>query len=153
MFIVEVHIKKIISMIILVTIPFLAGMGSMQGPSSPEKIPVPVKQYHATFVDQMDITTECKEVSIEGAIYLEGKRGEGNYTISFSQQVLSLRRLLDKSRTDATGTSLYTFRCPCLTIDATDFLKIRVPDLYALIVGMADFMTHYWFFPTYLTNS
>jgi hypothetical protein len=82
--------KKFISMIILVTIPLLAGMGSMQGPSSPEKIPVPVKQYHATFVDQMDITTECKEVSIEGAIYLEGKRGEGNYTISFDniEQVL-----------------------------------------------------------------
>lgn len=82
--------KKIISSIILATIPFLAGMGSMQGPSSPEKIPVPVKQYHATFVDQTDVTTECTEMSIEGAIYLEGKRGEGIYTISFDniEQVL-----------------------------------------------------------------
>ncbi len=82
--------KKLITMIILMTIPFLAGMGSMQGPSSPEKIPVPVKQYDATFVDQMDVTTECKDASIEGAIYLEGKRGEGNYTISFDkiEQVL-----------------------------------------------------------------
>jgi len=90
MVVVEVHMKKIISVIILVTIPFLVGMGSMQGPSSPEKIPVPAKQYHATFVDQMDVTAECKEVSIEGAIYLEGKRGEGNYTISFDniEQVL-----------------------------------------------------------------
>jgi hypothetical protein len=75
--------KKIISIIILATIPFLAGMGSMQGPSSPEKIPVPVKQYYASFVDQTDITTECTEMSIDGAIYLEGKRGEGIYTISF----------------------------------------------------------------------
>lgn len=82
--------KKIISMIILVTIPFLTGMGSMQGSSSPEKIPVPVGQYYATFIDQRDVTTECREVSIEGAIYLEGKRGEGNYTISFDniEQVL-----------------------------------------------------------------
>jgi len=83
MLVVEVPMKRIISIIILATIPFLAGMGSMQGPSSPEKIPVPVKQYHATFVDQMDVATECTEMSIEGAIYLEGKRGEGNYTISF----------------------------------------------------------------------
>jgi hypothetical protein len=82
--------KKIISMIVLMTVPFLTGMGSMQGPSSPEKIPIPVKQYHATFVDQMDVMAECKDVSIEGAIYLEGKRGEGNYTISFDniEQVL-----------------------------------------------------------------
>jgi hypothetical protein len=90
MLVMEVPVKKIISIIILATIPFLAGMGSMQGPSSPEKIPVPVKQYHAAFVDQTDITTECTEMSIEGAIYLEGKRGEGIYTISFDniEQVL-----------------------------------------------------------------
>ncbi|HBB18795.1 MAG: hypothetical protein A3J94_07020 [Syntrophus sp. RIFOXYC2_FULL_54_9] len=82
--------KRFISMIILVTIPFLAGMGSLQGPSSPEKIPVPVKQYDATFLDQMDVTAQCKEVSIEGAVYLEGRRGEGSYTISFDniEQVL-----------------------------------------------------------------
>jgi hypothetical protein len=80
----------VVAMVILMTIPFLAGMGSMQGPSSPEKIPVPIKQYHASFVDQMDVATECSEASIEGAIYLEGKRGEGNYTISFDniEQVL-----------------------------------------------------------------
>lgn len=82
--------KKMIFMILLAAVPFLSGMGSMQGPSSPEKIPVPVKQYHATFVDQMDVTTECREISIEGAVYLEGKRGEGSYTISFDsiEQVL-----------------------------------------------------------------
>ncbi|MBM4314662.1 MAG: hypothetical protein FJ122_12220 [Deltaproteobacteria bacterium] len=82
--------KKMIFMILLATVPFLSGMGSMQGSSSPEKIPIPVKKYHATFVDQMDVTTECKEVSIEGAVYLEGKRGEGSYTISFDsiEQVL-----------------------------------------------------------------
>lgn len=75
--------KRGIAVIILAAIPFLAGMGSMQGPSASEKIPVPVKQYHATFIDQMDILTECRDASIEGAVYLEGKRGEGIYTISF----------------------------------------------------------------------
>lgn len=75
--------KKIILMLILTTIPILAGMGAMQGPTSPEKIPVPAKLYQATFVDQMGVVTECTEISIEGAIYLEGKRGEGNYTIAF----------------------------------------------------------------------
>jgi len=82
--------KKMIFMILLATVPFLSGMGSILGSSSPEKIPIPVKKYHATFVDQMDVTTECKEVSIEGAVYLEGKRGEGSYTISFDsiEQVL-----------------------------------------------------------------
>jgi hypothetical protein len=90
MLVMEVSMKKIISIIILAVIPFLAGMGSMQGPSSPGKIPVPVKQYHATFVDQTDVATECTEMSIEGAIYMEGKRGEGIYTISFDniEQVL-----------------------------------------------------------------
>lgn len=80
----------VISLFILATVPFLSGMGSMQAPSTPGKIPVPVKQYQATFVDQADVATECTEVSIEGAVYLEGKRGEGNYTISFDgiEQVL-----------------------------------------------------------------
>ena len=58
-------------------------MGSLQGPAPAEKIPIPVKKYNATFVDQMDVITECTHVSIEGATFLEGKRGEGNYTISF----------------------------------------------------------------------
>jgi len=34
-------------------------------------------------MDQTDVFTECTHVSIEGATFLEGKRGEGSYTISF----------------------------------------------------------------------
>ena len=63
--------------------PFLLGMGSLQGPASPEKIPVPVKKYTATVLDQTDVVAQCGDVSIEGETFLEGKRGEGNYTISF----------------------------------------------------------------------
>jgi hypothetical protein len=68
---------------LLIAIPVLIGMGSLQGPTSPEKIPLPVKKFTAVFVDQMDVATDCSEASIEGTTFLEGKRGEGTYTISF----------------------------------------------------------------------
>ncbi|MBM4315768.1 MAG: hypothetical protein FJ122_17885 [Deltaproteobacteria bacterium] len=101
--------KRIILTAILATIPVLAGMGAMQGPASPDKIPVPAKPYHATFVDQMDVATECTELTIEGAVYLEGKRGEGNYTISFDniEQVtfrLAAERLIGTVKLDGGGT-------------------------------------------------
>jgi hypothetical protein len=76
-------IKRIGCFFLLITIPVLMGMGSLQGPASPEKIPIPVRKYTAVFLDQMDIATDCSEASIEGITYLEGKRGEGTYTISF----------------------------------------------------------------------
>ncbi|MBU4371520.1 MAG: hypothetical protein KKH02_00960 [Proteobacteria bacterium] len=68
---------------LLLAIPALLGMGSLQGPATPEKIPIPVKKYFAVYVDQTDVITECSEASIDGATFLEGKRGEGTYTISF----------------------------------------------------------------------
>jgi hypothetical protein len=68
---------------LLAAAPLLLGMGSMQGPSKPEKIPTPVKKFTVTFADQMDVVTECTDASIEGSTFLDGKRGEGNYTVSF----------------------------------------------------------------------
>jgi hypothetical protein len=68
--------KKFISAIILLTsVPLLLGMGSLQRQAPAEKMPILVKQYNATFVDQADVFTECTHVSIEGATFLEGKRG------------------------------------------------------------------------------
>jgi hypothetical protein len=87
----EVSMKKMFSvLLLLMLLPLLSGMGSMQGTATPEKMPVPAKKFNATFVDQSDVITECSEVSIEGATYFDGKRGEGNYTISFDniEQVL-----------------------------------------------------------------
>jgi hypothetical protein len=72
-------------LIMLVLLPVIAGMGSNMGASSPDKIPVPDKKYSATFIDQMDVVTECTEVSFEGKTFLEGKRGEGTYTIPFEK--------------------------------------------------------------------
>lgn len=101
--------RRIILMALLATVPLLTGMGAMQGPSSPDKIPVPAKQYHATFVDQMDVATECTEMTIEGAVYLEGKKGEGNYTVSFEniEKVsfrLAAERLIGAVQLDGGGT-------------------------------------------------
>jgi len=61
---------------------FLTGMSSLSG-NSPEKIPLPEKKFMATFIDQSDIVTECRNVSIEGATFISGKRGEGTFTIPF----------------------------------------------------------------------
>lgn len=76
-------IKWIAYIFLFSAVPVLTGMGSLQGPSSTDSIPLPVKKFDAVFVDQMNVITECSEVSIEGATFLEGKRGDGNYTISF----------------------------------------------------------------------
>jgi hypothetical protein len=69
--------------VLLMFVPVLMGMGSPFGQSSPEKIPVPAKKFAVTFVDQMDVVTECTDASIEGGTFIEGKRGDGNNTISF----------------------------------------------------------------------
>jgi hypothetical protein len=75
--------RFIAAIFLLASVPLLVAMGSIQGPASPDKIPVTAKKFSATFVDQMDVVAECREVSIEGNTFLEGKRGEGNYTVSF----------------------------------------------------------------------
>ncbi|MFA4916470.1 MAG: hypothetical protein WC560_07350 [Syntrophales bacterium] len=68
---------------LLPILPFLLGMGSLTGGDSSGKIPVPEKNFTATFVDQMDVMTECSSVSIEGETFVEGKIGDGTFTISF----------------------------------------------------------------------
>jgi hypothetical protein len=83
--------KRFLLFLILMTVmPVLLGIGSLQKPASPEKIPVPVKKYAATILDQTEVVAQCSDVSIEGETFLEGKRGEGNYTISFDniEQIL-----------------------------------------------------------------
>ncbi|MBA4396618.1 MAG: hypothetical protein C0394_04445 [Syntrophus sp. (in: bacteria)] len=68
--------------LMIVCLPLLLGMGS-QGGTPADKIPVPEKKFTATFVDQMDVTTLCIDVSIEGGTALQGKIGEGTYTLAF----------------------------------------------------------------------
>lgn len=83
--------KKFLRFVVLAAaILLLTGMGSLQGPASPDKIPVPDKKYNAVVLDQTDFVAQCSEASIEGATFLEGKRGEGQHTLSFDhiQEVL-----------------------------------------------------------------
>ncbi len=69
---------------LLLLVPLMLGMGALgEGPS--DKIPVPGKHFRATFIDQRDVVTECSDVSIEGNTYIEGKKGEGVYTIPFDR--------------------------------------------------------------------
>lgn len=63
-------------------LPLLTAMSALQNQSS-EKIPVPDKKYVATFIDQTDMITDCRNISIDGETFLEGKRGNGTNTIPF----------------------------------------------------------------------
>ena len=68
--------------ILCALLPLLTAMSALQS-QSPEKIPVPEKKYVATFIDQTDMITDCRNVSIDGETFLEGKRGNGTNTIPF----------------------------------------------------------------------
>ncbi len=75
-------IRLFVTMIMM--IPFITGMGAVpKGNVSPEKIPVPDRSFTGVCIDQMDIATNCTEISIEGKTFVEGKMGEGTYTVDF----------------------------------------------------------------------
>ena len=76
--------KSKITMVLLLfaLLPFLAALSTLQG-QNPGKIPVPKKKFVATLIDQTDIITDCREVSIDGETFLEGKRGTGTNAIPF----------------------------------------------------------------------
>lgn len=128
----------------LITIPVLMGMGSLQEPASPEKIPIPVKKYSAIFVDQLDIVTECSEASIEGTTFLEGKRGEGTYTISFDNidQIsfrLNAERLIGMVKLRDGGMSEFTLNKTQKAFGQTKYgtFQIKLSDLKKLVIRTA----------------
>ncbi len=71
--------------VVLAIVPLLMAMGMYSGEGSPDKIPIPEKKFSAIFVDQMDIAADCKDVSIDGKTFVEGKKGEGVYTVDFDR--------------------------------------------------------------------
>ena len=83
-------------LIFLLLSPLLAGMGALQT-QSPEKIPVPAKKYLATFIDQADFVTDCRDVSIDGGTFLEGKRGKGTDVIPF-ENIAEISLLLETDK-------------------------------------------------------
>jgi hypothetical protein len=81
--------------LVLSLAPILAGMGVI-GDTPSNKIPVPDKKYQAVYIDQLDIVTECSDVSIEGHTFIDGKRGEGTYAIAFDRIRSVLFRMKEK---------------------------------------------------------
>ena len=74
--------SKLVFLALFALLPLLTAMSALQN-QSPEKIPMPEKKYFATFIDQTDIMTDCRGISIDGETFLEGKRGNGTNTIPF----------------------------------------------------------------------
>jgi hypothetical protein len=80
------NMKKVLLLLfILVIVPLLMAMGMYSGEGSPDKIPIPEKKFSVTFVDQMDMIVRCQDASIEGKTFIEGKKGEGVYTVDFDR--------------------------------------------------------------------
>ncbi|MBN2567914.1 MAG: hypothetical protein JXB42_00640 [Deltaproteobacteria bacterium] len=77
--------KKSSIFILLILIPVIMAMGSGLDGDSPEKIPVPKEKFNATYIDQMDIVTDCTDISINGKTFIEGNMGEGVYTMPFKE--------------------------------------------------------------------
>ncbi len=77
--------KRLHLLLAVLALPFLMGMGALTGEVTPERIPVPQKKFAAAFTDNLDIVTDCTEVSIEGMTHLEGRRGEGKLLINFER--------------------------------------------------------------------
>ena len=62
----------------------LTGMGELTG--EPENsIPTPDKNFDATFIDNQDVAVKCTQVSMDGEIFIWGKKGRGTVTISFEK--------------------------------------------------------------------
>ena len=68
--------------LLLLAFPFITAMGAPSGTTVVDSIPIPSKILSATFVDQMDVATECTHVSIEGKTVFDGRRGKGISLIS-----------------------------------------------------------------------
>lgn len=76
--------KKYLPVLLLIALPIILAMGGSGGGPT-DRIPTVSKNFGAVFVDQNDIVTECTGVSIDGNTFLEGKKGQGTYTIGFER--------------------------------------------------------------------
>ncbi len=85
--------KFLLASVIMIIVPLLMAMGGIMGEDSPDKIPIPDEKFNAVFIDQLNVTTECTNVSIQGKSFVEGKKGEGTYAIPF-QNISSIIFLL-----------------------------------------------------------
>ena len=90
-------IKRIFMILILTLVPALMGMGAAGSGSKPGTIPIPVKKFQAVVIDQLDIVTEIQDASIDGETFLEGKKGEGTFTVAF-ENMQSINFLVNEGK-------------------------------------------------------
>ncbi len=76
--------KKYLPVFVFIAVPIILAMGGSGGGPT-DRIPTAAKNIGAIFVDQNDIVTECTGASIDGNTFLEGKKGQGTYTIGFEK--------------------------------------------------------------------
>lgn len=89
--------KRFYMIFIALLIPLLMGMGTTNGAGKPGKIPIPAKKFQAVVMDQLDVVTEIHDVSIEGETFLEGKKGEGTFTVTF-ENLQSIHFLMNEGK-------------------------------------------------------
>jgi hypothetical protein len=76
------ELKRVLPILLLA--PILMAMGGFTELPA-DKVPATKRDYSVVYVDQMDVITECKQASIEGNTFIEGKRGEGSMAIDFEK--------------------------------------------------------------------
>jgi hypothetical protein len=86
---------------LLVLFPAAAmSMGGLGG-GVPSSIPTPARAFNFTVTDQQGTTTRLREFSIDGLVYLSGRRGLGTIAIPFERiKQVELRLLGDKLRAE-----------------------------------------------------
>ncbi len=70
------------AVLVLLTAAVLTGMGSLGG--TPEgSVPKVDENVKARIVDRLGVTTEVSSFSMDGKVFLEGRRGEGKMNVPF----------------------------------------------------------------------
>ncbi len=72
-------------MVVLISILFIMGMGEMGGAVPPDKIPTPEKNFAVRVTDREGVQTSLNQFSLEGKVYLAGKRGSATVSIPFEK--------------------------------------------------------------------
>lgn len=68
----------------ILAFPLLLGMGTGSGNIN-HKIPVPDKNYSATIVDSLGVTTKVTQITFDGRTYITGYRGSATVTVPFDK--------------------------------------------------------------------
>lgn len=72
----------VITVLVLLTAAMLAGMGSLGG--TPEgTVPKTDENIRVRIVDRSGVATELSRFSMDGEVFLEGRRGEGKMSVQF----------------------------------------------------------------------